>query len=153
MQIYDAANWTNVFTDVGDAFLSYYAQPGIIKSNITNAFCLSKVEGSLSTLSGSTKAIGKTEEAKKMIRIVNGMRAELEEYLHDGGTVRGYMDRLDERQIVESKIYNNIKIELLTLKRKAAESSDRTAAIKEWNEKNTLLRDMGLRSIPLPDEW
>lgn len=80
------------------------------------------------------------EEVKKLKRIVNGMRREFAQYLRDGGSVLGYLQRLDIRQKAEYGIYNRVKASLLHEKN-----------LDVWQERNRMLRLKGLPMVDPPD--
>ena len=154
----EAKGWSNVFADEGECFLARFAQPG------------RKVELPDGQLSGDAAKLlesaltagvdrylelqaGDSEEVVKIKRIVNGMKRELAEYIASGGTVNVYIERLIERQKIERTIFESARNELLQLEQRGRDEAARPAIILKWNEKNKLLRDMGLMPIPLPQEW
>jgi len=63
-------------------------------------------------------------------------------YLTNGnGTVRSYWRRLNERTAEEIRIYERTRREL-----------ERETSRKVWEEKNSALRRLGLRTFPHPNE-
>lgn len=76
------------------------------------------------------------EEHKKLKRIVNGMKREFCDYLADGGSVSGYVRRLEIRQQAEERIFERVKREL-----------QKSADAEEWREKNAELRAKGLPMV------
>ena len=58
-----------------------------------------------------------------------------------------------ERQKIEVAILDNARNELQLLEQRGCDELARPGIILKWNEKNKLLRDMGLMPIPLPLEW
>ena len=78
------------------------------------------------------------EEVKHLKRIVNRMKRELGDYINDGGTVSGYIQRLEIRQKAEARIYERAKREL-------KDETDTTV----WKRRNAELRAMGLPMIDL----
>ena len=83
-----------------------------------------------------------SREAKELKQIVNGMRAEMRQYLANGnGTPRSFWRRLNERTTQEMQIYERTRRELEN------ESSHET-----WESKNEALRRIGLRTIANPKE-
>ena len=76
-------------------------------------------------------------EERELRQIVNGMRAEMREYLANGnGTPRSYWRRLGERTMQEMQIFERTRREL------DGEKSDAV-----WEAKNDALRRIGLRTI------
>ena len=79
-------------------------------------------------------------EVRELKQIVNGMRREMREYLANGnGTPRSYWRRLNERTREESLIYERTRREL-----------EKETSPDVWEEKNSALRRLGLRTIPNP---
>ena len=79
------------------------------------------------------------DEAKKLKRMVNGLKREFDEYLTDGGNVSGYLQRLDIRQKAEAGVYERTKASML-----------RERDINVWREKNAELRAKGLPMVDPP---
>ena len=155
LSLHASCNWRDVFDDEGDRLLVAYAQPGIPvdQDSLGHEFVTS-----------ATKALSKArpdvailrddpDEVKKVKRIVNGMRIEVAKYLSAGGSAEGYVERLAERQKIECDIVENVLKEFETLKVKGSKVDGRMEAAERWNERNELLRDMGMRPVPLPDDW
>ena len=147
IQAHVAKNWADVFPEAGEQYLAMYAEPGKAAANI---FVASEA------LERAAKrdtpiAADDPDEVKKMKRIVNGMKAELREYIAAGGTAALYMGRLIERQQIEAKLAKSIRGEFKSLRRQINDDN-REAILKKWNEKNELLRDMGFRTELVPDE-
>lgn len=138
--------WRNVLSEEGDLILARYAQPGQgVPSDVGDrAGWASALERSLATR--LTVTGDGLQEHRKMKRIVNGMKDELREYLRDGGSVETYLIRLDERQRTEIGIRESVKEELSKVQKKGSGYE------QVWDEKNRLLREMGMRTIPLPEE-
>ena len=85
---------------------------------------------------------GGSREVRELRQIVNGMRAEMREYLANGnGTARSYWRRLNERTARELQIYERTRREL------EGEKSEEV-----WEQKNDALRRLGIRTIPNPNE-
>lgn len=89
-------------------------------------------------------------EIAKMKRMVNGMKRELTQYVKDGGTVEEYIGEVLQRQSIEEKIVINFKAEFEKLERDA-NAKNRDEIISKWNAKNVLLRQLGLRSVLIPE--
>ena len=85
---------------------------------------------------------GDSREVKELKQIVNGMRAEIREYLANGnGTPRTFWRRLNERTTQEMQIYERTRREL-----------EKETSEEVWEQKNDALRRLGLRTIPNPGE-
>ena len=83
-----------------------------------------------------------SREARELKQIVNGMRAEMREYLANGnGTPRSFWRRLNERTAQEIQIYERTRREL-----------EKETSEEVWEQKNDALRRLGLRTIPNPGE-
>lgn len=146
----ESRQWSNVFEDEGERFLARFAQPGHPvrmrgkewKATVAQAL---KNRPGFVTITKSDSA-----EIAKMKRMVNGMKSELSRYVKDGGTVEQYIDEVLERQSIEEKIVVNFKSEFEKLEKEATRDNyDET--VKKWNAKNVLLREMGLRTVLIPE--
>lgn len=137
---------------MGDRMLAVFAQPGRfmcakgadprrIGADAEAAFAAyarDELDPSLDVAVGD----GGSREVRELRQIVNGMRAEMREYLANGnGTPRSYWRRLNERTARELQIYERTRREL------EGEKSDEV-----WEQKNDALRRLGLRTIPNPSE-
>lgn len=80
------------------------------------------------------------EEVRHLKRMVNRMKRELGRYLDAGGSVSGYIRRLDIRQEAESRIYARAKREL-----------EKETDVNVWREKNNQLRAKGLPLVERPE--
>ena len=81
-------------------------------------------------------------EIRELKQIVNGMRDELRVYLSNGnGTPRSFWRRLNERVIQEMRIVERTRREL-----------EKETSHEVWEEKNSALRRLGLRTIPNPND-
>lgn len=153
-----SAGWANVFRDdFGARFLAWFAQPAVTVEFQQGGDWKTRVaEG----LRRNRRLVDidpvDPDEVKKMKRIVNGMKEELAAYVSAGGTEEKYIERVLERQRVEAEILARVTSELNLIIHRAKEArtrEDRAALTKRWKEKNELLRDMGMESIPAPDGW
>lgn len=146
LQQLDSEKWSSVFADPCDRMLSQFARPGLpVTTLVPNAGVV--------RLDPLPILDSDPEEVRKMKRIVNGMKAELSSYLKDGGTFDGYVERLQERQRVEQAIISDALVEFGLLRRMGARESSRDAAVEKWLQKNQLLRDMGMKPVPMPENW
>ena len=128
-----ANGWSEVFAEDGDRFLAAYAIPGR-EASWEGAPPLD----SLMQVLPKNIVIDPNDfsEVAKMKRIVNWMKREARAYIKAGGTIDGYVRRLDVRQREERRFFSRVKTEL-------SGSSD--AAL--WLERNQALRRMGLPMI------
>lgn len=126
----EEAGWTNVFSSVLDCRLAHYAIPGR-KVRLAPL----QIDG-VPALEPIAIADDDLAEIAQMKRMVNGMRRELAEYLADGGTVNGYLKRLDIRQRAEVGFYEE-----------AQRKIHRAKSTSEWKAKNAELRAMGLPMV------
>ena len=86
-----------------------------------------------------------SEELRKMKRMVNGMKAEMKEFLAAGGTLEDYIDLCCERVRTEKGISDSIKGKFIQLRKK-----DPLEVADEWEKQNKTLRSLGLPTVPLP---
>ena len=150
LQTCEARSWANVFEDEGERFLARFAQPGRVVHTAGNAW-RGIVAAALKAKMEPVKVLATDgAEVAKMKRMVNGMKLELANYIQDGGTVEEYIDEVLERQNVEEKIVANFQAEFDRLE-KSATKENRDETIEKWNAKNVLLRQMGLRTVLLPE--
>ena len=134
-----ASAWEDVFPSALDRHLAAYAQPGWLalapeETPDEKAFAR-ELEEPPAKVSASDP-----EHVRTVKRIVAGMRAEMEKYLADGGSVGDYLAFLDERQDEER-----------ALRAKAAESVEKAPADMRERARlnvNARLREMGLAEIP-----
>ena len=145
LQQHESEGWADVFADPGDRILAAFAQPGkpVASSLVPASFNTRPVRIAASDL----------DEVKRMKQIVNGMKRELERYLASGGNEKGYYERLVERQSLEGRIVENLTRDIDALRRQAERSYDKEELLAKWREKNATLRDMGFKTIPLPEDW
>lgn len=137
-----------VLADDLERFLAAYSQPGQIvripEAALSNM--LIQVDASL----GRDVILRKGEPVthREMKRIVQGMKIEMREFIRDGGTAQRYFKRLAERQAEEAAYYEKMRREF-ELARKVKSGG---ALYDVWQQKNAELRDMGLKSLPFPQE-
>lgn len=150
LQEVERSGWTEVFADVGEAWLARHAQPGLVSRYDDGDVAEGGLCDALTTRAVIPLEVMPTdsEEVAKMKRMVNGMKSELRTYLAAGGRVEKYVMRVRERVRTEEKIREEFSREMEALKN-GADPDCR----KKWTEKNLLLREMGLRTEALPDEW
>ena len=135
-----ANDWRDTFTDPGDAFLARHAIPGVVCD------CPSNVVVAISP-KFIPLAKDDTEELRKMKRMVNGMKAEMRDYLAAGGTLIDYIDLCCERCRTEKGIQDSINAKFNLLRKK-----DPLEVMEAWEKHNKTLRSLGLPTVPLPIE-
>lgn len=151
LQTCEARSWANVFEDEGDRFLARFAQPGRVVRLSSGQAWRGTIAAALKSNMKPVK-VTRTDgpEIAKMKRMVNGMKAEMRQYVADGGTVEQYIDEVLERQKVEEGIVANFQVEFERLAKKVTKEN-RDETIEKWNAKNVLLREMGLKTVLLPE--
>lgn len=156
LQTCASAGWANVFgQDVGARFLALHAQPGLPVEISKSESWKKGVADALRRHTHPFKVqSNEPEEVQKMKRMVNGMRAELAAYVKAGGTEELYVERVMERQRVEVEIVDKVRRELDGIRRQIekAEKGEAHQYARKWEEKNSLLRDMGMETVPMPEE-
>ena len=143
----EKSGWAEVFDNAAERVLALFAQPGrtVPPVRMTDAI-LAQLE-----VCAKSPTVARDEslsEYRQMRDIVDGMKAELREYLADGGTVREYVQELVKRQDAEISLYKSAERALEDAKR--AKLSDADLAIA-WRRINGQLRARGIRTIPLPE--
>ena len=136
----------------GDRMLAIFAQPGRImcakganprrlSAEQENSFATYVTNG-LATDHDIAIVPDEPREVRELKQIVNGMRGEMRDYLANGnGTPRSFWRRLNERTAEEMRIYERTRREL-----------EKEASHDVWEEKNSALRRLGLRTIPNPND-
>ena len=81
--------------------------------------------------------------------MVEGMKQEARQYLAAGGTVVEYGKRLTERQDAEITIYNRVKADIENARKTMSEA----AFMTYWEKRNDELRNLGIKTIGLSDDW
>lgn len=144
--------WSNVFSSPGESFLARYAQPGWTVRQDVAALRADAAEDLKARLNEPVSA-QPTENPifRQVCGIVTGMKAELRDFVAQGGTIAAYLELLDARQRQEAEIYDRAAREF------AQEAKGRTddALYDAWSRKNGMLRSMGLKMLPVPEgaEW
>lgn len=121
-------DFAGVFVDEGDRFLARFAVPGraVASAGVPQSVSVKPVK----------IAAGDLVEIATLKRIVNGMKAELAQYLADGGSLEKYERRLRIRQLAEVQIVEE-----------SAKLLKNEARPNVWKEVNLKLRNMGLPMI------
>lgn len=137
---------------VGDQMLAVFAQPGkLMCARGANPRRIDeKSYGAFEAYAKNDLAVendiainsADSREITELKQIVNGMRAEMRQYLANGnGTPRSFWRRLNERTEQEIQIYERTRREL-----------ENETSPDVWESKNEALRRLGLRTIPNPNE-
>jgi len=136
--------WSEIFAEEGERFLASFAIPGVPagQRNTTEEEIRAALSRKVETVDGDGI------EARQIKAMVEGMKDELREYLRDGGTIKEYGACLVERQETELGYYNRTKSELETLKASGMSVTELEAI---WEKRNSELRQMGIKLVPLPE--
>lgn len=137
---------------LGDHMLAVFAQPGkLMCAKGANPRHIDKksyaafetyARNDLAAVNDIAIDAADSREITELKQIVNGMRAEMREYLANGnGTPRSFWRRLNERTAQEIQIYERTRREL-----------EKETSEEVWEQKNDALRRLGLRTIPNPGE-
>ena len=137
--------WADVFEHEGERFLAGFAVPGVPVSvrNTTKE----EIEAALARKIEPTEQDGL--EARQIKAMVEGMKAELRQFLAEGGTIVTYGRRLVRRQNEEIGYYTRAKNEIEQLKKNGASPTEITTL---WESRNDKLRMMGIKLIALPED-
>lgn len=140
------SDWMGVFRRHSDRFLARYAQPGV-KVPDPEREELAAVVKELSATMGDAipPAEGELDEIRQIKRIVAGIRAEMVEFVHDGGTVAQYVERLLQRQSYEFNLRERARREMSSIRSTKTQKEYET----EWKRINLELRTFGMALIPL----
>ncbi len=137
-------HWRMLFRNPAERLLALFAQPGYLLKDFPPV--PESIHADFDAALESRLVIHPSDldEYKQMKCIVEGMKDELRAYIKEGGTLDGYLKRLVRRQREESDFIERAKKEL---DGRIERGEDGFAA---WQEINRLLREQGLKSIPLP---
>lgn len=148
--------WRNVFTNALDVLLASYAIPGRAVDFAQTRELAAQVAlpAPLSQLVDYPRPLASrpdSPEIASMRRMVNWMRRELFDYLSAGGKFADYVLRLRQRQADECQMRERINVELQEISRRMGDYQTREAFESAWEEKNEVLRTMGILPFPIPD--
>lgn len=134
----EKSQWSEVFMSEGDRYLADHAIPGRACHCETNAEFWVRTERAVAEVADLDIGVNPTDlaELQKMVRIVQGMKVELREYLKAGGSIRTYLERVEFRQKAECAVYDRVRAELRC-----------TDDYEVWRKKNAVLRSMGLPMV------
>ena len=152
MEGMERGEFGNILVRDGDKMLAVFAQPGkLMCSKGANTYRLSAAQDKafaayakdeLAAEKDMAISADESREVCELKQIVNGMREEMRVYLANGnGTPRSFWRRLNERTTEEMRIYERTRREL-----------EREKSPEVWEEKNSALRRLGLRTIPNPND-
>ena len=155
--------WADVFTLEGERFLASFAIPGAVPA-VTSATEQELREALRSSDNPDGRAVSpdgravspdgravldqSSIEARQIRAMVSGMKAELREYLADGGTYAKYMRRLVRRQTEEISYAKRVEGEVTQALKGGM---PRREAEELLEKRNAQLRALGIRTVFLPD--
>ncbi len=141
-----ATDWRGLFANPAEQLLALYAQPGVMPEVFPQLPETLYADMEVALNHRITIAPYDLDEYRQMKCIVEGLKDELRAYLLAGGTVDGYLKRLNQRQREEVEFIEQAKNELTARTEKGED------LLMVWQDLNRTLREQGLRSIPLPTE-
>lgn len=143
------SGWTNILELAGDRLLAAYAQPGIIYGKPPINYRFPQFDADLVACVHKPLVIDRNEriEYRHLKQIVNGMKRELNDYLHAGGTLTGYQRRLNKRFVAERDERNRIVQGF----EKAIQGKPEDVVFELWQDANARLRYLGLKTVELPE--
>ena len=152
MEGLERGDFAAVLPRVGDQMLAVFAQPGKRMcarganprriDEKSYAIFEEYARNDLDVENDIPIDIAESREITELKQIVNGMREEMRQYLENGnGTPRSFWRRLNERTAQEMQIYERTRREL-----------EKETSEEVWEQKNDVLRRLGLRTIPNPGE-
>lgn len=136
--------WRDYFPDEGERYLASYAIPGAIP------VITSVNEGALQMCLGKScdRKDGYSIEVQQISAMIDGLKLEARAYLDAGGSLEDYADRLHKRQMEELGYYQRCEKEMEIIKKRGVKGDE---LVSEWEARNTKLRRMGIRPLPLSD--
>lgn len=143
--------WASVFASEGERFLASFAIPGVpaaIRST-TEEEVRKALDPAHRAQDAKLQAPSTRLEERQIRAMVEGMKAELREFLSDGGTIKLYGKRLVSRQEEEISYYQRAKNELENAVRAG---SDEVELSRILERHNSALRKMGIRLLVMPEE-
>ena len=147
IELASSKNWRVIFENPADRLLSLFAQPGYMVPVFPRIPDTIRDDFSRALKDEMLIAADDLDEYKQMRCIVAGMKDELRAYLAAGGSIDGYLKRLVARQREEAEFVNRAKADLDNRIEKGED------AVSAWQSTNKLLREQGLKSIPMPTSF
>jgi len=143
------SDWAEIFSARGDRFLAHFIQPGKVDAQPS----VSDEDVREALLSNTKILKTDTDEVRQVKQMLNGIKEEARAYVSAGGRIDVFMDRLEERQRTEEAYFVKISSELNGLEEFAKDKSTQVkeSTLREWKKRNSELKAMGLRTIPIPD--
>ena len=135
--------WSDVFEKEGDRFLASFAVPGV------KAGQRSTTESALKEAIATKVNVNPSDsiEVRQIKAMVEGMKEEARRYLDAGGAIAEYGRRLTERQDAEIAIYERAKNEIEAAHSKMNETEFESL----WEERNSQLRNLGIKLVAMPE--
>lgn len=138
--------WSDVFDLEGDRFLASFAIPGVAPAiRTTTEEHLKTALDKDCPLPDATTSL----EARQVLAVVSGMKAEIRSLLASGWTLREVGVSLVERQDEEIAYYERAKTEI----EMAAKSGIPPEALERLlDQRNASLRKLGIRLVSMPEQ-
>lgn len=145
----ESSHWSDVFEGEAEQFLAMYALPG---RNVPSGKMTDDLIRQLKDCLNKASVIkdDRLDEYRQIRDIVKGMKEELREFIEDGGSVEEYVAELISRQATEVAVYEKAVSALENARSAQISKEDFIAA---WKRINGDLREMGIRTVPLPEEF
>lgn len=137
-------NWRVLFQNPADRLLALFAEPGMRLSMLPRLPETLGDDMARALKERFRISPDELDEYRQMKCIVEGMKEELRAYLAAGGTLEGYIKRLQQRQREEADYLEKARAEL---DREIEAGAD---AIAAWQEMNRKIREQGLPALPMP---
>ena len=136
--------WADVFELEGERFLASFAIPGTQPA--VRSTTEEEIRKALNAPSAKRPAPS-TIEARQIRAMVDGMKAELREFLDAGGSIPAYGRKLVQRQEAELAYYHRAKNEV----ERSMENGDAREDVESLlRTNNAALRKMGIRPVMMP---
>lgn len=137
-------NWRVIFSNPAERLLALFAEPGQVLSMLPRLPATLEEDMKRALAGKSRIAPDELDEYRQMKCIVEGMKAELRAYIAAGGSLKGYIRRLQARQREESDYLSKAQEELMRQIKMGAD------AMGAWQEMNRRMREQGLPALPMP---
>jgi hypothetical protein len=137
-------NWRVIFSNPAERLLALFAEPGMRLSMLPRLPDSLQEDMEKALRTRLTISPDELDEYRQMKCIVEGMKAELRDYVAAGGNLTGYIRRLQARQNEEVAFLEKARVEL----EKQIESG--ADPVTAWQEMNKRIREQGLPALPMP---
>lgn len=144
-------NYQKHFPCAWDAFLARHAVPGRVCGDEKGA-AIEPIIPALDPLPILPEA---SDEMKKLVRMINGMKDEAKAYIEAGGSATDYQILCCERSRTEAGILEQAARQFSQLRKKLADENSlvpEESVMQEWEKQNRVLRSFGLPTTPYPGE-